>query len=282
MKSKSDIYQDVTDSIISAIEAGTVPWHRPWGTAGGMPLRVTGEPYRGINVIILAMQGRSNATWMTYRQAAALKGQVRKGEKGTGITFFKMLSDRVDPDKMVPLLRGYTVFNVEQIDGLPERFYPVAAPVNPEARRDDVNAYFANADIEVRHGGDKAFYSPSKDFVQLPNFDTFKDAASYYSTKGHEYIHATGHASRCDRDLKNSKGLRDYAKEELTAELGAAFLMASLGVSSTPRPDHASYIEGWLKALKGDKKYIFAASTLAQKAVDWLENAQPVEQEAAA
>jgi antirestriction protein ArdC len=289
-KAKRDIYQEVTDKIITAMEAGTAPWRKSWvvNGVGGMPLRFNGKSYRGINVLILSLAGRANPNWMTYKQAKALGGNVRKGETGTGITFFKPLeiTDKVTGDpKTIALLRGYTVFNVEQIDGLPERFYPKtdAAPDrNKDERIAEVETYIKATGATIGHGGGRAYYRPGTDSIQLPDFVDFDNAVAYYGTALHELVHWTGAEKRLDRNLKNTDLGKDYAREELVAELGAAFATASLGIENTPREDHASYLTSWLKVLKEDKKAIFKASALAQKAVDHLDSLQPVEEKVAA
>jgi antirestriction protein ArdC len=286
-KAKRDIYQEVTNSIIASIEAGVVPWQKNWAVSGGgIPLRSCGTPYRGINVLLLGLQGRSCPHWFTYKQASALGGQVKGGEKGTLVTFFKpfKVEDRVTKEeKTIPLIRHYNVFNAEQIDGLPEKFYPKAVPV---VDRNDRNAvaddYIAATGAVITHGGNRAYYAPGPDSIQLPNFDAFDDGAGYYGTALHELTHWTGHKSRCDRNFANSNGTKDYAKEELVAELGAAYLCAALGVENSPRADHASYIANWLGRLNDDKKFIFAAATKAQAAVDHLDGYSAVEIEEAA
>ncbi len=280
MRAKIDIYQTVTDQIISSLEAGTAPWQKSWATSGlgGMPRRVTGQAYRGINVLILWCQGRSAPTWMTYKQAQELGGNVRKGEKGTGITFFKPLrvTDKVtEEEKTIPLLKCYTVFNVEQIDGLPARFYPTPAEkLNGDSRTAEVETYIAGTEAVINHGGDRAFYRPSTDQIHLPEFDQFEDAEAYYGTALHELVHWTSAKSRIDRDLGKKFGDTGYAREELVAEIGAAFLTATLGIENTPREDHAAYVKVWLDVLKGDKKAVFAAAAAAQVAADYLDGLQ--------
>jgi antirestriction protein ArdC len=284
-KLKRDIYQEVTDTIIAALEAGTAPWQKSWAACGtAFPTRVTGEQYRGINVMILAMQGRSAPTWMTYKQAAELGGNVRKGEKAATITFFKPLKVEKDGvEETIPLLRAYNVFNVEQIDGLPEKFYPVAAEPRHTGDRDrEVDLYIRDTRADIRHGGGRAFYVPSEDYIQLPNFDQFEDAEAYYGTALHELAHWTGAEKRLDRNIKNANGTKDYAREELVAEMSAAFLTAKLGVENSPRDDHAQYLSHWLGVMKEDKKAIFKAATAAQKVVDYLDAQQTHQQEQAA
>ena len=285
-KKRVDIHQIVTDQIIAKLEAGTKDWKKSWATmAGGLPLRENGQPYKGINVLILMIQGRANPNWLTYKKAAELKGQVRSGEKGTKVVFFKSLTveDKVSgEDKSIPMIRSFTVFNAEQIDGLPARYYPKAEDRNAEPRLDDADAYIAATGAVIAHGGGRAFYAPSRDSIQLPDFESFDDPVAYYGTALHELIHWTGHESRLDRDLKTGYGTKDYAREELVAELGAAFAAATMGIETEVRDDHAEYLASWLKVLKEDKKAIFKAAAAAQKAVDYLDGFQEVEMEAVA
>ena len=293
-KAKRDIYQEVTDSIIKSLEDGVRPWSKPWSTgrsfagASAFPLRHNGTPYRGVNVLILWSQGYSNPTWMTYKQAAEYGGQVRGGEKGTTVTFFKKIKiqDKVSgEDKDIPLLRGYSVFNADQIDGLPDRFYGTAIEpvvVDEKTRVEELEAFVSNTGATVKHGGSRACYHTVLDYIQSPNFEDFTDADGYYSTMFHELGHWTGNEQRLDRTFGKRFGDVQYAKEELVAELTAAFICASTGVSDSPREDHASYLKSWAAQFKDDKKYIFQAASAAQKAADYLLDLQPAETEEAA
>lgn len=289
----ADLYAKITDAIVAELEQGTRPWMKPWshGHAAGSPsrpLRHNGQPYKGINVVLLWMaasiKGYSAPIWMTYKQAQALGAQVRKGETGSPVTYADKLKKQErneetgeELERQVYFLKQYTVFNVEQIDGLPGHFYAKtpALSVEPKARIEVAEAFFANLGADIRHGGDRAFYAPMLDYVQMPPFETFRDAESYYATLGHECIHWTMHARRLDRDFGGSRfGNESYAQEELVAEIGAAFLCADLGLALEPRPDHASYIASWLKVLKNDKRAIFTAAAHAQKAADYLNGFQ--------
>lgn len=287
-KKKLDIHQLVTDQLIAKLESGTKDWKKSWATvAGGLPLRVTGQHYKGINLLILMLAGRAAQTWMTYRQAVELGGQVRGGETGTKVVFFKTLvvEDRDDPEKEkeVPMLRTFTVFNVEQIDGLPERFYPKPGEAqHAEPRLEDADAYIKATGARIDHGGDRAYYQPGTDSIRLPEFDQFETAVAYYGTAMHELVHWTGADHRLERNLKTPFGTKDYAREELVAEIGAAFVCAGMNIESEVRDDHAAYLAAWLKILKEDKKAIFKAAAAAQKAVDFLDGLQPVELEQAA
>lgn len=297
---KTDVYQRVTDSIVAELEKGVQPWFRPWNAehaAGRItrPLRANGIPYRGINVIMLwasaVEQGFSAPLWLTYKQAQEIGGQVRKGEKGSLVVYANTIT-RSETDEAtgeeherdIPFMKGYTVFNAEQVDGLPAHFYAVQAPaLDPVARIERAEAFFAATGADVRHGGNQAYYAAGADRVQMPPFEAFRDAESYYATLAHELTHWTKHPARLDRDFGRKKwGDEGYAMEELVAELGAAFLAADLDLTAAPRPDHAAYIASWLKVLKEDRRAIFSGAAHAQRAADYLASLQPQEQQAAA
>jgi antirestriction protein ArdC len=291
-KAKRDIYQEVTDSIIAKLEEGVAPWAKSWSGGGfALPRRSTGQHYRGINVLLLLSTGQTGEHWFTYKQAAASGGQVRKGEKGTTVIFYKQLRIKQDDgsDKGIPLLRSFTVFNQDQIDGLPARFDPAPVEaINPDERQPAIEAYIAATGATITHGGDRAFYAPVEDRIQLPEWSQFVDGVAYYGTALHELAHWTGHKTRLDRltsmreAFSTKRDSTAYATEELVAELSASFLGASLGVETELREDHVSYLQVWLSALKADKKAIFKAATKAQAAVDFLDGLQPQALEEAA
>ena len=285
-----DIYSKLTDQIIAKLEAGVQPWFQPWQADStqpiSRPLRVNGKPYHGINVIKLWMaaeqEGYSNPYWMTYRQALTLGGHVRKGEHGTEVVFANrvLLNEGTSDEQIVPILRTYTVFNCQQIEQLPEKYYP--KPVeptkrSPRARSLAADMFFGHLDMDLRHGGDKAYWSPTYDYVQMPNFGDFVTAADYYCTLGHEATHWTKPEARCDRDVGKVQRWGDeaYAIEELVAELGSAYIAADLGITAKPRADHASYIANWLTVLKDDKRAIFTAASYAEKALHFMQERQP-------
>jgi antirestriction protein ArdC len=289
--SRKDVYTLVTDRILADLKQGVRPWLKPWSagnTEGRIvrPLRASGEPYKGINVLMLWGEalagGYASTTWMTYRQASALGAQVRKGEKGALVIY----ADRIrkvetsdageEVERDIPFLKGYTVFNCEQIDRLPQSFYPAPSPALPVFERIEAAERFVKATgADLRHGGNMAFYAVSADRVQLPPFESFKDAESYYATLLHELTHWTRHPSRLAREFGRQRwGDAGYAAEELVAELGAAFLCAELGVTPEPRDDHASYIATWLEVLANDKRAIFTAAAHAQRAADFLYDLQ--------
>ena len=262
-------------------------WHRPWtggNATSSRPLRANGIPYQGINVVLLwieaSLKGYASPTWMTFKQAQAVGACVRKGEKGSMVVYANAItktetdaSTGEDSERRIPFLKSYTVFNVAQIDGL--RPIPLA-PETADDRLTDadrmkaVDAFFAMVGADLRHGGTRAFYAPALDTITLPPFAAFESPASYYSVLGHEHIHWTGHSRRLDRLEKTPKVSEPYAREELVAELGAAFLCADLGVSDEPREDHASYLASWLKVLREDKRAIVTAAAAAQRAANFL------------
>ncbi len=298
--SKPDIYTRITNQIIAALERGVKPWTQPWrtGHAAGpvsRPLRVGGQPYSGINVLTLwasAMErGYAAPIWMTFRQARELGAFVRKGEKGSPVvyasTMLKTERDEAtgeDEERAIPFLKAYTAFNVEQIDGLPAHFHArLDDAVNPDERIAEADAFFRATGADIRHGGNAAFYAPGPDFIQLPDFEAFLSAEGYYATLAHEATHWTRHKSRLDRNLGRKRhGDQGYAREELVAELGAAFLCADLKITLEDREDHASYIASWLQALRDDKRVVFSAAAHAQRAVDFLKGLQPSEDRPAA
>ena len=301
MTEKADVYTRVTNKILADLERGNLTWLQPWqaGHQAGpvsRPLRAGGKAYRGINVLMLwaaAMEKNySCPLWLTYKQAAELGGQVRKGEKGSLVVYANEIT-RTDTDDngadveiKIPFMKGYTVFNAEQVDGLPGHFhfYATVPPLTNEIERlDAAEAFFANTKITIQHGGNRAFYSVDRDIVQMPEFRSFLDGESYYATLGHECCHATRHPARLNRDFGRKRyGDAGYAMEELVAEIGAAFLCSDLGITPEIREDHAGYIASWLTVLKNDTRAIFAAAGHAQKAADFLKGLQPQTEEPAA
>jgi antirestriction protein ArdC len=272
-----DIYTDVTNRIIEALEGGTPPWIQPWSDHTALPSNLaTGKPYRGINILMLSIEaqlsGYADSRWVTYKQAAEVGAHVRKGEHGTPIVFFKMkeIADAVDaeePKCVIPMLRSYTVFNASQLEFLPERFelQPSPAAWQPIGEAEQL---IYDTGAVIHHGGNRAFYRPSDDIIQLPPPAWFPDTADYYAVALHELTHWTGHPRRLDRVLGRRHGIEAYAHEELVAEMGAAFLCAHCGLPA--RLEHASYIDSWLDALRRDKRLIFTAAGAAQKAADYV------------
>jgi antirestriction protein ArdC len=289
---KRDTYQTVTDRIVAALEAGTKPWRQPWAAGANgapiaqRPLRANGQSYKGVNVLLLwsATQagGYHSPYWFTYKQAQELGGQVRKGEHSEMVVYFQMLDrERVTAggteEVRIPLLREYRVFNADQIDGLPARFFPakpVTTPtvVNAENVPDaSGEAFFAATGSHVQHGGHRAFYQPSTDRIQMPALNTFESSSAYYATLAHEHVHWTMAPARLDREDFGRKRWGDsgYAMEELVAELGACFVCAELEMACD-LDQSASYLAEWIKVMKADKRAIFTAASYAQKAADFL------------
>jgi antirestriction protein ArdC len=297
---RQDIYSRVTAQIIADLEKGVRPWTRPWNAehaAGRItrPLRHNGQPYSGINILMLwtaaLAQNFAAPIWMTFRQARELGGFVRKGEKGSPVVYASTVTrTEVDDEtgeeaeRDIPFMKAYTVFNVEQIDGLPPLYYAKAEPrFDPPARIQHAESFFAATRADIRHGGNRAYYAVAPDYVQMPPFEAFRDAESYYATLAHECCHLTRHPSRLDRDFGRQRwGDEGYAMEELVAELGAAFLCADLELALSPREDHSAYLASWLEVLKNDKRAIFTAAAHAQRAVDFLHGLQPATAQAEA
>ncbi|MCW0198858.1 zincin-like metallopeptidase domain-containing protein [Sphingopyxis sp.] len=287
---RADLYDEVTGRIIAELEAGRFPWVRPWGApdgaAAGLPRNaLTGRSYSGINILILwgavIERGWPSQSWLTFRQAVQAGGAVRKGERGTTVVY----ADRFTPEaekerarqtgedaRAVPFLKRFTLFNIAQCEGLrpglaadaPDRSAPLPereiVPVAEEV--------IAASGVEFRIGGNEAYYVPSEDYVQVPPQPAFFDQINYYRTALHELCHASGHASRLNRKLTGAFGSKDYAREELVAEMGSAFLCAALGIVPTVR--HADYLGSWLAVLREDNRAIFRAASQASKAADWL------------
>lgn len=283
---RPDTYVRITHRIIEQLESGVRPWIQPWtgGRPVTRPLRHDGTPYNGINILLLwskaVSRGFASPTWMTFRQALALGGHVRKGEKGSTVVYAnQVIRTEIDDageevEQRIPFLKAYTVFNVEQIDDLPDAWLSVPPEtINPDERLKAVEGFFAGLGAIIRHGGSAACYVPASDHVRMPPFETFRDAGAYYAVLGHECVHWTGHGSRLARDFSRSPCA--YAREELVAELGAAFLCADPGLELEPREDHAAYLGHWLEVLKADKWFLFSAAAHAQRAVAWLHETHP-------
>ncbi|KAA8996605.1 DUF1738 domain-containing protein [Affinibrenneria salicis] len=279
LKSRTDIYQTVTDSIIEALEAGVKPWSCPWqripGMSGLPSNYATGVAYSGMNIMLLwcsaSKQGFSDPRWMTYKQCQTAGGQVRKGERGTTAIFYTTLEKENDEGETehIPMLKTFMVFNLDQIDGLPVT-EETGAEV-PAATFDPLpqaEALFRRSGAKIIEKGQNAFFMPATDEIWLPERHLFNDAANFYATGLHELVHWTGAKARLDREMKGKFGSESYAFEELCAELGSAFLMADLGIKGEVQ--HESYIASWLQALKNDKRYIFRAASAASKAHRYL------------
>jgi antirestriction protein ArdC len=276
------VYEVITARIIEQLESGTAPWQKPWKVSGtnGIPRNlVTRRPYRGINIWMLLSSRFSSSYWLTFRQANELKGHVRRGEKGLPVVYWKFGTREVqDGDEKVEkpsvLCRFYTVFNIEQCDGIPapeELSEPTPAVRPIDACERVVNGW--SQEPAIRHGGDCASYHRITDCVRMPNTTTFDSMEEYYSTLFHELTHATGHPTRLNRStLMDSESFADenYSREELVAEMGAAFLAGCCGVENRTINNSAAYLANWLDALKNDSRLVVIAASQAQKAADLI------------
>jgi len=281
-----DLYQDVTDRVLKLLDQGTVPWRNPIRRAagGGWPRNLdSGKDYRGINVFLLAMrtweEGFRSDFWLTFKQAQQQGGRVRKGEKSTPVVFWKQVN-RTDPqtdeEVKIPVLRHYNVFNAEQCDGFTppdaEQSEVSVPPVERIAEAERIVAgYRYGPEIILR--GRQAVYRPALDRVEIPEPEQFESGESYYATLFHELSHSTGHSTRLNRGLDTQLapfGSPDYGKEELVAEMSAAFLAAACGISPPTIEQSAAYIESWRAVLKGDKRLVITAAGAAQRSADWI------------
>lgn len=286
-KARRDIYQEVTDQILGYLDKGVVPWRNPIarGTGDGWPKNLqTGKRYRGINVMLLAMKssfaGYASDYWMTFKQAQAENGQVRKGEKGSLVTFWKMYETKdkkTGEDKTLPILRHYTAFNVEQVEGIEAPDAPADDPEKPAfeplGQAEAIMDNFKDPPLIRHDGGRGAFYRIRSDSVHLPKPDRFDNRENYYATLFHEISHSTGVEKRLGRGLDidpSPFGSPDYSREELVAEISAAYLCATCGVSPPTIEQSAAYLQGWIKVLKGDKRLVVSAAGAAQKSADFI------------
>ncbi len=273
----SAVYTIITDRIVSMLESGTCPWRRPWNRLNAYPQNyISRRSYHGLNFLILAMIGYELPYFLTYNQTQEMGGNVKKGEKGMPIVFWQLLKSKDQKDakgepKKIPLLRYYTVFNASQIEGIefPKVESRTGAEFNPIAQAEAVVSNWRQAP-EIRHGFSQASYSPGSDVIQMPSPGSFDNPQAYYSTLFHEMGHATGHASRLARKIDNRFGTPDYSREELVAEMTAAFLCAHCGIDNTTTDQTAAYLASWIKALKGDPKLVVQAASQAQKAANLI------------
>jgi antirestriction protein ArdC len=289
---KRDLYTEVSTRIIAELERGAAPWIKPWSASPGMNTpcnAATNRPYSGCNVVLLWMAANAGyriPRYLTFKQALDLGGNVRKGEHGTKVYFVKQLqvrnknADDEAATRIVPLLREYTVFNIDQCENLPERVTKsnTVKPRNQDQRDATLDEFLSCSGASIREGAGEAYYRPGDDFISLPRFEAFKSAAHFYGTAFHELGHWTGHKSRFDRDLRHRFGERAYAAEELVAELCAAFLCAEFSIDGDLR--HAGYIQTWIGLLKADDRAFFTACSRAQAAADYLRGlalAEPAE-----
>ena len=284
---RTSLYEEITSRIVAELEAGRLPWVQPWdSSAVAAPLAVpsnaaTGRAYSGINVLILwgavVRHGFSCQSWLTFRQALALGGHVRKGERGTMVVY----ADRFVPDderrrardmgeeaQAIPFLKRFTIFSTDQCEGLPQDLGTAPPPVPEGSILPQVEALIRASGADLRLGGDQAFYSPDLDYVQVPRPEAYFEPINWHRTALHELGHWTGHGSRLARDLSGRFGTKKYAQEELVAEMTAAFACATLGISPTVR--HADYIGAWLEVLREDSRAVVRAASAASRAADYL------------
>ena len=284
---RTNLYDEITDKIIAELEAGRFPWVQPWGKATakaplGLPRNAsTGRSYSGINILILwgavVQHGFPGQGWLTFRQAQSLGGNVRKGERGTTVVY----ADRFTPEDekrraretgeepgSIPFLKRFTVFNAAQCEGLPEDIAVAMPPPPPGLIEPKAEALIGATGIDFRIGGDRAYYAPAHDYVQVPPPQAYFEPINWHRTALHEISHASGHRSRLDRDLSGSFGTKKYAFEELIAEVSSAFCCASLGIVPTVR--HADYVGSWLEVMREDSRAIVRAASQASKAADWI------------
>ena len=285
----ANLYQDVTDRILSQLETGVAPWVKPWSATPGKNIphnAATNRPYSGCNVVLLWLsQGRfASPRFMTFKQAKDLGGNVRKGEHGFTVYFVKPMVGKKNDEtgeagKAFTMLRAYTVFNVDQCENLPDRIVS-PEPIKPrhtDERDATIDEFLAASGATIREGHGEAYFAPGADFISIPAFEAFKSAASFYGVTFHELAHWTGHKSRLDRDFSGRFGTQAYAAEELVAELTSAFLCAEFDLDGEMR--HAAYIANWITLLKSDAKAFMTAASKAQKAADYLRslaNAEPL------
>lgn len=283
--SRDSLYAEVTARVIAELEAGCLPWVRPWDKAAcacTMPVNAsTARPYSGINILILwdaaCRHSFTGQRWLTYRQAEALGAHVRRGERGTTICY----ADRFTPEaertraedeareaRAIAFLKRFTVFNTDQIDDLPDELTVIPEPLAERQAIDRAEALITATGATIQLYGDEAWYSPSADLVRLPPQQAFPDQINFYRTAFHELGHWTGHSTRLDRDQTGRFGSDLYAREELVAEMASAFVCASLAIEPTVR--HADYIGSWLAVLRADDRAIFRAASQASKAADLL------------
>jgi antirestriction protein ArdC len=280
---RRDLYTEVTSRILAELERGAAPWVKPWSATPGQNVpqnAVSNRPYSGCNVILLWLaRGRGWPTprFVTFKQAQEAGGSVRKGEHGTKVYYWKQLRIREDgeegaehSEKLIPMMREYTVFNVAQCEGLPASIVDgkPARVRNPDTRDALADEFLAASGADIREGQGEAYFAPGQDFISLPAFAAFRGANHFYNVAFHELTHWTGHKARLDRDLKGRFGQAAYAAEELIAELGAAFLAAEFSFDGDVR--HAGYIATWIGLLRSDKRAFFTAASKAQAAADYL------------
>lgn len=283
-KPKVDVYETITTRILTALEAGVAPWRKPWDSATGVPTSLaTRKPYRGVNALLLGLtaqeKGYASPYWMTFNQMKQRNGHLKEGQKGTLVTFWKMLKvedEKTGEKKNVPMLRYFYLFNADQmtgVEGVPEVKATTPRDLTPAERHAAAQAIVEGWEDrpEIHHAGDRAYYVPSLDAITLPPVDTFHSLDEYYSTLFHELTHSTSHESRLDRKYAGDTGFgsHGYGREELVAEMGAAFLCAEAGIETT-QGNSAAYLASWIKTIKEDPRAVVVAAGAAQKAANLI------------
>ncbi|MDB5124825.1 MAG: hypothetical protein JWP94_2954 [Mucilaginibacter sp.] len=281
-----DVYQIVTDAIIAQLEQNIVPWHKPWKDAGPPANLLTKKPYRGINILLLNAVDCQSNYFVSWKQLKAFGGSVKKGETGHIVVFWKRIlqeqKSKDDQPVYKAILRYYKVFNTDQCNAIPSHLIPTYEEryFAPNTVCDEIVERMPNCPV-IKQGKQAAFYDPLNDVINMPKQGTFGCIESYYSTLFHELVHSTGHVSRLARKEitePNCFGSELYSIEELTAEIGTTFLQSLTGISEREFDNSVSYINGWLKQLRNDKKLIVQASGQAQRAVDFILNVAPLRQ----
>jgi len=273
-------YEVVVERILTLLEQGTVPWHRPWDPAVGAPRNIRGTVYRGINALVLGCQGYESPFWLTRRQVHQLGGRICRGERGTPVLLWKWIERPAGLESgsaetaSYPLVRYYHVWNTGQLDGVaPPSQGSEAAPDRVIGGADQILARMPAAPTVRHDGGARACYRPSTDSVHLPPLEAFEDAEGYLATLYHELVHSTGHRSRLARESLTDWALfgdHAYSEEELVAEIGSAYLCAHVGIENRTIENAAAYIASWLRVLQDDRRMVLTAAQRAQKASDWI------------
>jgi antirestriction protein ArdC len=273
-KEKLSTYDIVTEKISNRLEQGDIPWKKPWKARLPRNL-ITNKPYQGMNLLLLSDQDYSNPYWLTFTQAREKGGHVKRGEKGSLITFWKVTEKELEEKEgkeLRFLLRHYTVFNLEQCEGIESP--PVGEKIDPIKKCEDIISDYKTAPEVRTNNRNKAYYSPSGDYVSLPPKYSFNSSEGYYASLFHEMTHSTGHEKRLGRfnskDYSRPFAGEEYSKEELIAELGSAFLCAEAGIDNSELDNSAAYIQSWLKALRNDKRLLISASSQAAKATRYI------------
>lgn len=275
------VYEIITDQVVKALESGVAPWRKPWHAAKNGPRNIEGRPYRGMNVFLLLSTGHDSPYWLTWRQIKDRGGMVKKGEAGTIVVFWKINKYKKTDDagnptvEKVPMLRYYRVWNLEQIDGInpPIRDDMPTLHFDPIEAAEKVVAGYPNAPA-MRHTGEgRAYYRPGMDDITLPPREAFESEQEYYSTLFHEMTHSTGHKSRLDRHTEKDQFVfasHSYGREELVAEMGAAFLSGEAGILPQTFENSKNYLGSWIKTIKEDTKAVVIAASRAQRAADYI------------